>query len=56
MKTLTLEEVIAWMDRVIFEGTDTADDFWSNFSDARWHLGEYARLLDAIKRTFGWQE
>ena len=52
MKTLTLGEVIAWMDKVIAEGTDQDEDFWSNFCDARMYLGFYANLLENIRRTF----
>ena len=52
MKVMTLKETIAWMDKVIFEGTEQDEDFWSNFSDARMHLGAYADLMEKIQRTF----
>lgn len=45
MKTLTLEETVAWMDRVILEGTDYGEDFWSNFCDASFYLKTYQGLL-----------
>ena len=41
MKTLTLDETIAWMDEVIFEGKNSDEEFWSNFVDALHYLKEY---------------
>ena len=41
MKMLTLEETIQWMDKVIFEGADWDEDFWSNYTDAIHYLKMY---------------
>ena len=38
MKTLTLEETIAWMDKTLFEGTDLNEEYWNNFVDALHYL------------------